>query len=123
MPIHFQDYQLESHAQGQAILMHIAVDGVPTIVSGHGNGPVDAAIHALQNIGIQLQVRSFEERSLGASTTAAEATACAFVEVVCQGKVCYGVGMDTNIVTASIKAIVSGINRCSVQPQMMAKTA
>lgn len=123
MPIHLQDYQLESHAQGQAIRMHIAVDGVPTIVSGHGNGPVDAAIHALKNIGIQIQIRSFEERSLGASASAGEAMACAFVEVVCQGKVSYGVGMDTNIVTASIKAIVSGINRCSVQPQMMAKTA
>jgi len=123
MPIHLQDYQLESHVQGQAIRMHIAVDGVPTIISGHGNGPVDAAIHALHNIGIQVQVRSFEERSLGASASAGEATACAFVEVVCQGKVCYGVGMDTNIVTASIKAIVSGLNRCSVQPLVMAKTA
>lgn len=123
MPFHFQDYQLESHAQGQAIRMHITVDGVPTIVSGHGNGPVDAAIHALQNIGIQVQIRSFEERSLGASASAGEATACAFVEVVCRGKVCYGVGMDTNIVTASIKAIVSGVNRCSAQPQVIAKTA
>lgn len=123
VPLHFQDYQLETHAQGQAIRMHIAVNGVPTIASGQGNGPVDAAVHALQNIGIQVQVRSFEERSLGASPSAGEATACAFVEVVCQGKVCYGVGMDTNIVTASIKAIFSGMNRCGVQPAGMAKTA
>ncbi|WP_292780564.1 2-isopropylmalate synthase [Methylophilus sp. UBA6697] len=123
VPMHFQDYQLEAHAQGQAIRMHIAVDGVPTIASGHGNGPVDAAIHALQNIGIQVQVRSFEERSLGASSSAAEAMACAFVEVVCQGKVCYGVGMDTNIVTASIKAIFSGMNRCAVQPAALVKIA
>lgn len=122
-PVYFQDYQLESHAQGQAIRMHIEVDGVPTIASGHGNGPVDAAIHALHNIGIQVQVRSFEERSLGASASAGEATACAFVEVVCQGRVCYGVGIDTNIVTASIKAIVSGVNRSSVQPLPMTKTA
>lgn len=123
VPLHFQDYQLETHAQGQAIRMHIAVNGVPTIASGQGNGPIDAAVHALQNIGIQVQVRSFEERSLGASTSAGEATACAFVEVVCQGKVCYGVGMDTNIVTASIKAIFSGMNRCGVQPAGIAKTA
>jgi 2-isopropylmalate synthase len=122
-PVDFQDYQLESHVQGQAIRMHIAVDGVPTIVSGHGNGPVDAAIHALQNIGIPVQIRSFEERSLGASASAGEATACAFVEVICHGKACYGVGMDTNIVTASIKAIVSGVNRCSVRPLVMAQTA
>ena len=40
-----------------------------------------------------------------------EAQACAFVEVVSQGREFYGVGMDANIVTASIKAIVSGVHR------------
>jgi 2-isopropylmalate synthase len=123
MPMHMQDYQLESHAQGQAIRMHMAVNGVPAIASGQGNGPVDAAIHALQHMGIEVQVRSFEERSLGASPSAGEAMACAFVEVACQGKVCYGVGMDTNIVTASIKAIFSGMNRCHVQAGSLRKTA
>jgi 2-isopropylmalate synthase len=122
-PIDFQDYQLETRAQGQGIRMHLAINGVATIVSGHGNGPVDAAIHALQNIGVVVQVRSFEERSLGASTSAGEAIACAFVEVVCQGKVSYGVGIDTNIVTASIKAVVSGINRCGAQALAMANIA
>lgn len=123
MPMHMHDYQLESYAQGQAIRMHMAVNGVPTITSGQGNGPVDAAIHALQNIGIEVQVRSFEERSLGASPSAGEAMACAVVEVVCQGKVCYGVGMDTNIVTASLQAIFSGMNRCHVQAAKLLKTA
>ncbi|QDC44400.1 2-isopropylmalate synthase [Methylophilus medardicus] len=122
-PMTLKDYQLETHAQGQAIRMHISVDGVPTVIRGQGNGPVDAAIHALQNIGMQVQVRSFEERSLGASASAAEAMACAIVEVVCQGRVSYGVGMDTNIVTASIKAIVSGMNRCAAAPAAMVKSA
>lgn len=122
-PMTLEDYQLETHAQGQAIRMHITVDGVPTMIRGQGNGPVDAAIHALQNIGMQVQVRSFEERSLGASASAAEAMACAIVEVVCQGQVSYGVGMHTNIVTASINAIFSGMNRCAAAPAARVKSA
>lgn len=122
-PIHFLGYQLETHAKGQGICMQMLVDGVETIVSGEGNGPVDATIHALHKVGLQIQIRSFEERSLGSSTSAGEAMACAFVEIVCQGNVCYGVGMDTNIVTASIKAIVSGVNRCGVAAQGLAKIA
>jgi 2-isopropylmalate synthase len=99
------------------------VDGVSTILSGHGNGPVDAAIHALQGIGVFAQVRSFEERSIGASASAGEASACAFVEVVCAGKVCYGVGINPDIVTASIEAIISGINRSGLVLTAIAKTA
>lgn len=115
-PVHYREYHLSEPVQGQAIRMAVDVAGVSTLLQGEGNGPVDAAIHALQGIGIDVQVRSFEERSVGASQAAGEAMACAFVEVVCQGRVCYGVGMDTNIVTASIKAIVSGVNRSGVVP-------
>lgn len=122
-PVRFHDYQLQSQEDGQAIRMSVDINGVPAVLDGRGNGPVDAAIQALQGMGIYAQVRSFEERSVGASASAGEATACAFVEVVCQDKVCYGVGMHANIVTASIQAIISGINRCGVAPAVMAKSA
>ena len=123
-PLYLHDYQLQSQAQGQVIRMSVDIHGVPAILNGQGNGPVDAAIQALQGMGIDAQVRSFEERSVSASTSAGEAMACAFVEIVCQGKVCYGVGMHANIVTASIQAIISGINRCGVVvPGIMEKTA
>jgi 2-isopropylmalate synthase len=122
-PFSFKDYQLQSEEGGQAIRMTVEVDGVATILSGHGNGPVDAAIHALQGIGVFAQVRSFEERSIGASASAGEASACGFVEVVCAGKVCYGVGINPDIVTASIEAIISGINRSGFVLTAIAKTA
>ena len=122
-PMQLADYQLASHAQGQAIRMHLLIDGQPVLASGHGNGPVDAAVHALQHQGIEIQIRSFEERSLGASAAAGEASACACVEVVCQGRACYGVGLDTNIVTASLKAIFSAINRCGVTVPVMQNIA
>lgn len=123
-PLYLHDYQLQSQAQGQAIRMSVDINGVGAMLNGQGNGPVDAAIQALQGVGIDAQVRSFEERSVSASTAAGEAMACAFVEIVCQGTVSYGVGMHANIVTASIQAIISGINRCGVTvPGMMEKTA
>ena len=65
---------------------------------------------AVQQLGIKLNVRSYEERSMGKG---GDAKACAFVEVTQNGseRECYGVGMDANIVTASIKALISGLNR------------
>jgi 2-isopropylmalate synthase len=88
------------------------MNGEQHTLTGTGNGPIDATIHALNSISAGLQVRSFEERAIGLNK-GSDATACAFVEVnrTTGGKECYGVGMDNNIVTASIKALVSGLNR------------
>lgn len=78
---------------------------------GEGNGPIDAAVHALRGIGIDVQVRSYEERSMGSSGEGGNARACAFLEVASPGGEGYGVGIDVNIVTASVKALVSAVNR------------
>ena len=58
--------------------------------------------------------RSYNERSMGSS---GHAKACAFIEVAQAGRSgeCYGVGLDANIVTASVKALVSGFNRVSAR--------
>lgn len=99
--------------QMQGIRIGVEVNGQPQLLTGMGNGPIDAAVHALQTVGIQVQVRSYEERSTRASTTAGDAQACAFLELVSAagGPERFGVGMDTNIVTASVKALLSGVNR------------
>ena len=68
----------------------------------------------------RVQVRNFEERSTKASEEAGEAQACAFMEWATVGSdqvERFGVGLDTNIVTASIKALVSGVNRLGVSVQ------
>jgi 2-isopropylmalate synthase len=112
---HLFDYagvQGKNHVQG--IRLGLEVNGQPMLLTGEGNGPIDAAVHALQGIGMKVQVRSFEERSTKASTDAGDAQACAFLELtsaVAGGAERFGVGMDTNIVTASVKALVSGVNR------------
>jgi len=72
-------------------------------------------VHALQSAGIKIQVRSYEERSMVPIGEDGNARACAFMEIAGNGSGdCYGVGMDANIVTASIKALLSGINRIGV---------
>jgi 2-isopropylmalate synthase len=99
---------------GLGIRLVVQAGGVTHTLSGRGNGPIDAAVHALQTLGIHVQVRSFEERSVKASEDAGNAQACAFLELVHSkgaGVERFGVGMDTNIVTASIKALISGVNR------------
>lgn len=97
----------------QGIRMTVQINGRDVQITGEGNGPIDAAVHALQSLGVKVQVRSFEERSVRASTEAGDAQACAFMELAPQdgGADRYGVGMDTNIITASLKALMSGVNR------------
>ncbi|MDT8992416.1 2-isopropylmalate synthase [Curvibacter sp. APW13] len=106
----------KQHVQG--IRLGLNVNGQSLLVSGEGNGPIDAAVHALQSIGIQVQVRSFEQRSTNASTESAHAQACAFLELAPAqgGSERYGVGLDNNIVTASIRALISGVNRLGLVP-------
>ena len=101
----------KAHVQG--IRLGLEVNGQSMLLTGTGNGPIDAAVHALQGAGIQVQVRSYEERSTRASANAGDAQACALIELVSAsgGQERFGVGMDTNIVTASVKALLSGVNR------------
>ena len=109
-PIGYLEHHLFEDNNRQGIRLTVEANGQPHVLSGEGNGPIDAAIHAVQQLGIKLNVRSYEERSMGKG---GDAKACAFGEVTQNGseRECYGVGMDANIVTASIKALISGLNR------------
>jgi 2-isopropylmalate synthase len=104
--------------QVQGIRLQLDLDGNAVTLTGQGNGPIDAAVHALQSAGVAVQVRSFEERSIKPSVNAGDAQACAFMELAAQGVSTgrFGVGLDSNIVTASLKALVSGVQRLGLQP-------
>ena len=115
-PIHYREHHLFEHGEGpqirQGIRLKIDIDGTPHILTGEGNGPINAAVHALQSAGINIQVRSYEERSMVPMGEDGNARACAFMEIAGRNSgECYGVGVDSNIVTASIKALLSGVNR------------
>lgn len=85
-------------------------DGVVSrMVYGDGTGPIDAFVDALQRaFGIAVSVRDFHEHALRAGEDAA---AVAYVELAVDGDVRWGVGIDPNIVTASLAAIVSAAGR------------
>jgi 2-isopropylmalate synthase len=112
-PLRYVEHHLFENDRGQGIRLHVESGGVKHLLAGEGNGPIDAAVHALRALDMELQVRSYEERSMGQSGKGGDAQACAFMEVTRPGSTieCFGVGLDTNIVTASIKALVSGVNR------------
>ncbi|WP_374651394.1 2-isopropylmalate synthase [Dongia sp.] len=79
-------------------------------ITGRGNGPIDAFMDALKkHSGIDLKVVDYREHSVGAGN---DANAVAYVEMAtADGRKVFGVGKDSNIVTASLKAIISATNR------------
>jgi 2-isopropylmalate synthase len=79
-------------------------------VTGEGNGPIAAFVHAMVSHGVpSFEVANYREQSLGSGS---EANALSFIQIKrADGKTCWGAGVDTNIELASIKAVVSAVNR------------
>ncbi|MEC4721177.1 2-isopropylmalate synthase [Noviherbaspirillum sp. CPCC 100848] len=93
-------------AQRVEVKAEIEKDGKTTTLHGHGNGPIDAFVQAL---GIDINVMDYHEHAIGAG---ADARAACYVELrVNNGPTLFGVGVDSNIVTASFKAVLSAVNR------------
>ncbi|MEV7175895.1 2-isopropylmalate synthase [Kitasatospora sp. NPDC093679] len=84
------------------------VDGERTALTGSGNGPVSAFVDALAGIGLDVRVLDYAEHAL---SEGGDAQAAAYVECAVDGKVLWGVGIDGNTVLASLKALVSAVNR------------
>jgi 2-isopropylmalate synthase len=82
--------------------------GVPVTLDGSGNGPIAAFVAALASIGVKVDVLDYAEHAL---SEGGDATAAAYVECEVDGQVLWGVGIDPSIVTASLKAIISAVNR------------
>ncbi|ATE62121.1 2-isopropylmalate synthase [Thauera sinica] len=114
-PVRYVEHHLFEHGEAQGIRLVVEINGMRHLLVGEGNGPIDATAHALRTAGIHVQVRSYEERSIAPSEDGGNARACAFLELTPedggQAGDRYGVGVDANIITASIRAIISGVNR------------
>ncbi|WIM96280.1 2-isopropylmalate synthase [Actinoplanes oblitus] len=82
--------------------------GVRRPLTGVGNGPIDAFTQAVEPLGIKARVLDYQEHAL---TSGGDAQAAAYVEVEVGDRAFWGVGIDANIVSASIKAVTSAINR------------
>jgi 2-isopropylmalate synthase len=88
----------------------VKIDGVETEISGSGNGPVAAFVDALSGVGIHVHVLDYSEHAMSAGE---EAQAAAYVEASVGGRTVWGVGIATSITTASLRAVVSAVNRAS----------
>lgn len=93
----------------RASLLH---EGKPLNLVGEGNGPIAAFVHALSTGGAPaFEVAYYKEHALSAGT---EASAIAYIQIrLADGRIRWGAGIDTNIELASIKALVSALNRAS----------
>jgi 2-isopropylmalate synthase len=92
------------------IIADASLDGVERHLTGVGNGPIDAFIHALSDVDIEARVLDYAEHAMSAG---GDARAAAYVETQVDGEVYWGVGMDPNIVTASLQAIAAAVNRAA----------
>jgi 2-isopropylmalate synthase len=93
-----------------AISADIRVDGQIREVDGVGNGPISAFVDALGSVGVEVRVLDYTEHAMSAGS---DARAAAYVECQVGDRVLWGVGVDANTVTASLKAILSAVNRAT----------
>lgn len=111
-PKHFQlvDYEESRAADGTRLFAGtIEVGGRAKTVSGRGNGLISSVVGTLRDaFGVELEVRDYSEHALGAGT---DARAAAYLE--CRdgaGRTVWGVGIDEDVATASVRAVLSAAN-------------
>jgi 2-isopropylmalate synthase len=86
--------------------VELVENGVKIARKGGGNGPIDAFVHAL---GLDIKLMDYHEHAIGSG---ADARAACYVELrLANGPTLFGAGIDSNIVTASFKAVLSAVNR------------
>ncbi|WP_299762710.1 2-isopropylmalate synthase [Ramlibacter sp.] len=101
---------LETAADGKVSLAAQVQLGERTVdVKGEGNGPIDAFVQGLSRVtGQAIRVLDYHEHAVASG---ADARAVAYLELRVGERTLFGVGSDANIVSASLKAIVSGLQR------------
>jgi 2-isopropylmalate synthase len=91
---------------------HIAIGAEERTFAGRGNGPIDAFVKALHGFGYAVRVRGYHEHAMA---DGADASAIAYIEATVGERDVIGVGRHSNIVTASLCAIVNALNRVETE--------
>jgi 2-isopropylmalate synthase len=117
LPVRLLAHEVTTGDDGAAITAQLLVDGEHRTAVGHGSGPIDAFVHALKaEVGVAIDIVDYTEHAVSSGS---DATAVAYVEsLVPDGTVKWGVGLHPSILTASLRAVVSAVNR-----QMVASAA
>jgi 2-isopropylmalate synthase len=108
-PYELVRYAIDSGAAGDRITAVLRVDGVEEEVAGEGNGPIAALSDALhRRFGVTVRVREYHEHAM---STGSDANAAAYIEADVDEEAFWGVGISASIVTASLRALVNGVDR------------
>lgn len=103
--------QSTTDKDGQDTLtVEAVVDGVDTVLSGTGNGPISAFFEALATVGLDARLLDYQEHTM---SEGARAQAASYIECAIDGKVLWGIGIDANTTRASLKAVISAVNRAA----------
>jgi 2-isopropylmalate synthase len=94
-----------------ALTVELQLDGKERQIEGTGNGPISAFCDALNSVGAAVRVLDYAEHALSAGS---DAQAAAYVECEIGGQTLWGVGIDANTVSASLRAVLSALNRARV---------
>ncbi|WP_211437532.1 2-isopropylmalate synthase [Burkholderia glumae] len=107
VPLRYLGHELSERGGRETIVLSAEIHGERRELRGEGNGPLDALMNALRT---PLRIQHYEERAL---SQGADAKAVAIAELAGEGVPgsAFGVGIDANLTTASIRAVISGINR------------
>ncbi|MEU7648249.1 2-isopropylmalate synthase [Streptomyces huasconensis] len=92
------------------LTVEATLDGADTVLTGSGNGPISAFFDALQGIGIDVRLLDYQEHTM---SEGASAQAASYIECAIGDKVLWGIGIDANTTRASLKAVVSAVNRAA----------
>ena len=86
-------------------------------VEGVGNGPIAAFCNAMAQVGVDVRVLDYHEHAM---SSGGDAQAASYVECAVEGQMLWGVGIDSSIVTSSLKAVVSAVNRAERNKEISA---
>jgi 2-isopropylmalate synthase len=99
----------ESEMDGEVKLQIVLRDGDKEVeASGTGNGPISAFLAILGAQGVETRLLDYIEHTMSAG---GDAQAASYIELDIAGKTLWGVGIDSDIATSSLKAVISGVNR------------
>ncbi|MEU9254318.1 2-isopropylmalate synthase [Streptomyces sp. NPDC048270] len=90
------------------LTVEAVVDGAETVLNGTGNGPISAFFDALAGIGVDARLLDYTEHTM---SEGASAVAASYIECAIDGRVLWGIGIDANTTRASLKAVISAVNR------------
>ncbi len=110
-PLVLREHRITDDGQGHdEITSVVEVEGDRHEITGNGNGPIAAFVDALASVGYDVRVLDYTEHAL---TAGDDARAAAYVECAIGDRTLWGVGVHSSIVTASLRAVVSAVNRYS----------